>query len=144
MLAVRDIRDTAREALAAMGEGALPHLARAWADPRTPLAVRRHIPRTLMHFAGAAAAGMLLDRIAIEPDGMTRYKALRALGGMRALDCNLPRQEVTIAGASSSLDLVARVLHLRSVLPFAQTRVGSLVQLARYPASPAHSRGLDT
>lgn len=114
MLAIRDIRDTAREALAAMGEGALPHLGHAWADPRTPLAVRRHIPRTLMHFAGAAAAGMLLDRIAIEPDGMTRYKALRALGGMRSLDSNLPLDRGRLrAHAQETLDRSVELLAFR-------------------------------
>jgi ATP:ADP antiporter, AAA family len=131
MLAIRDIRDVAREALAAMGEGALPHLGRAWADPRTPLAVRRHIPRTLMHFAGAAAAGMLLDRIAIEPDGMTRYKALRALGGMRSIDSKLPLDRRRIrAHAEETLDRSVELLTFRVLLEQRQTTSPSAELLA--------------
>jgi Cyclic nucleotide-binding domain len=52
------------------------------------------------------------------------------------------RSEIDIAGPPSSLDLVARVLHLRSALPFAHTRVGSLVQLARYAAELRATDGL--
>lgn len=131
MLAVRDIRDTARGALAAMGEGALPHLARAWADPQTPLAVRRHIPRTLMHFAGAAAAGMLLDRIAIEPDGMTRYKALRALGGMRSLDSSLPLDRPRLrAHAQETLDRSVELLAFRVAIEQCETTSPSAELLA--------------
>jgi hypothetical protein len=38
------------------------------------------LPQTLSRFGTAAAAERLLDRVEHEPDGLVRYKALRALG----------------------------------------------------------------
>lgn len=71
-------------------------------------------------------------------------EAIRAAQSLRPSSVLMSRrQEVTITGVGSSLDLVARVRHLRSVLPFAQTRVGSLVQLARYAAELRATDGLE-
>jgi hypothetical protein len=39
-----------------------------------------HLPLTLARFGTAAAAAKLLERVEHEPDGLVRYKALRALG----------------------------------------------------------------
>ncbi|MBK6513255.1 MAG: MFS transporter [Polyangiaceae bacterium] len=86
MLERRQLRDSARAALAAIGVVALPFLVDALRDPATPLAVRRHLPRTLSRFPSTAASGVLVERLSAEPDGMTRYKILCALGSMRATD----------------------------------------------------------
>ena len=59
-------------------------------DPRTPLGVRRHLPRTLGLFPTPASAAALVARLLREPDGTTEFKILRALGRMRADDPELP------------------------------------------------------
>jgi ATP/ADP translocase len=59
-------------------------------DARTPLAVRRHLPRTISRFATPAAAAALVGRLMREPDGTTEFKILRALGRMRADNPALP------------------------------------------------------
>lgn len=59
-------------------------------DPRTPLGIRRHLPRTLAQFRSPAAAAALVARLPREPDGTTEFKILRALGRMRADEPTLP------------------------------------------------------
>src|SRR5690606_38206700 len=48
-------------------------------DPRTPLGIRRHLPRTLAQFRSPPAAAALVARLPREPDGTTEFKILRAL-----------------------------------------------------------------
>ena len=79
----RDCRTDVRRALAAIGEPALRALVMAWADPTTPMDVRRHIPRTIQHFEPKAAMAALVDALDREDDGVTLYKILRALGRLR-------------------------------------------------------------
>jgi HEAT repeat protein len=64
-------------------------LVRALADPRGPLIVRRHIPRTLSLFVSPEAAGALVEHLEGEGDGMIRFKILRALGAMREVEPGL-------------------------------------------------------
>src|SRR5690606_11044657 len=68
----------------------LEFLIAALDDPRTPLGVRRHLPRTLGLFPTPASAAALVARRLREPDGTTEFKILRALGRMRADDPELP------------------------------------------------------
>ena len=75
---------------------------------------------------------------ALADEAILAAQSLRPGSVLRGL-----RPEVDIAEVTSSLDLVARVRHLRSVLPFAQTRVGWLVQLARYAAELRAPDGLE-
>ena len=53
-------------------------------DPRTPLGVRRHLPRTISLYRSQIAAMALVARLPREPDGTTEFKILRALGRMRS------------------------------------------------------------
>src|SRR5690606_33838042 len=74
----------------------LARLVAALDDPRIPLGVRRHVPRTISKFRSSAAAAALVARLGREPDGTTEFKILRALGRMRADDPSLPIDAETI------------------------------------------------
>jgi len=76
------VRGDARRVFVAGGH--LARLIAALDDARTPLAVRRHLPRTISRFRAPAAAAALVARLLREPDGTTEFKILRALGRMRA------------------------------------------------------------
>jgi hypothetical protein len=78
------VRGDARRVFIAGGQRFFPELLVALDDPRTPLGVRRHLPRTISRYATPAAAAALTARLVREPDGMTEFKILRALGRMRA------------------------------------------------------------
>jgi len=82
-------RDVRRVFLAAGSRG-LARAIDALDDPRTPLTVRQHLPRTISRFRTRAAAAALVARLPHEPDPITEYKILRALGRMRADDPSLP------------------------------------------------------
>ena len=78
------VRGDARRVFVAAGPRLLADLFLALDDPRTPIGVRRHLPRTISQFGSVAAAAALVSRLIREPDGMTEFKILRALGRMRA------------------------------------------------------------
>jgi hypothetical protein len=78
------VRGDVRRVLAAAGHGHLEHLIAALDDAATPIAVRRHLPRTISQFASRRAAQALVGRLLREPDGTTEFKILRALGRIRA------------------------------------------------------------
>jgi hypothetical protein len=78
------VRSDTRRVFRALGERGLVHLITALDDPRTPLAVRRHIPRTISQYRSRRAIAALVARLAREPDGNTEFKILRAVGRMRA------------------------------------------------------------
>ncbi len=82
-------RDVRRVFIAAGGRG-LAQAIRALDDPRTPIAVRQHLPRTISRFRSRAAAAALVARLPDETDPTTGYKILRALGRMRTDDPSLP------------------------------------------------------
>jgi ATP:ADP antiporter, AAA family len=84
MLGVRQLRSEARATLVELGDMALSFLSGALADPERPVAIRRHIPRTLMRFDPQKAARALLDQLVAETDGSVRFKILRALGFLRS------------------------------------------------------------
>ncbi len=78
------VRSDARRVFAAAGASAmLPRLIAALDDPRTPIGVRRHLPRTISRYRSQAAVAALVERLVREPDGTTEFKILRALGRMR-------------------------------------------------------------
>jgi ATP/ADP translocase len=83
------IRTDVRRVFVAVGRPGLDQLISALDDPRTPLGVRRHLPRTISRFRSRAAAAALVARLPHEPDGPTAFKILRALGRMRADDPHL-------------------------------------------------------
>ncbi len=77
-------REAIRGALVALGEPAFGRVAAALDDTSLPRRLRAQLPHTLGRFATTAAADELLDRVEHEPDGLVRYKALRALGRLVA------------------------------------------------------------
>jgi AAA family ATP:ADP antiporter len=79
-LAMRDGRDSIRDALAALEEPALDALTEALKDPNTPRRVRLHIPRTIGRFGTQRATDVLTDALHSEEEGLVRYKLLRGLG----------------------------------------------------------------
>ena len=80
MLAIRELRDPARDALVALGNDAIPQLLEAERSPNTPAQVSRHIPRTISRFANQEAADALQTLLVNAHGGVARYKALRGLG----------------------------------------------------------------
>lgn len=84
------VRGDVRRVFLALGQPGLDHLIVALDDPRTPIPVRRHIPRTISKFRSRTAAAALVARLPREPDGTTEFKILRALGRMRTDNPTLP------------------------------------------------------
>jgi hypothetical protein len=78
------VRGEVRGVLSAGGVEHLPRLVAALRDPATPLGVRRHLPRTISRFGSPAATAALVAQLAVETDGTTEFKILRALGRLRA------------------------------------------------------------
>jgi AAA family ATP:ADP antiporter len=89
LLAFRECREDARDAILALGDAALGAVEAALVDPSLPRTVRRHLPRTLATFRGPEAWNILVRRLAIEPDEVVELKIVRALGRMRAEDPEL-------------------------------------------------------
>lgn len=84
------LRRDVRLVFLAAGSRGLAQAIEALDDPRTPIFVRQHLPRTIGRFRSRAAAAALVARLPHEPDPTTEYKILRALGRMRADDPALP------------------------------------------------------
>jgi AAA family ATP:ADP antiporter len=84
------VRADVRRVLLAAGARGLAQAIEALDDPRTPIVVRQHLPRTISRFGSRTAAAALVARLLHEPDGTTEFKILRALGRLRADDPKLP------------------------------------------------------
>jgi AAA family ATP:ADP antiporter len=109
-------RDVRRVFIAAGGRG-LAQAIEALDDPRTPIAVRQHLPRTISRFRSRAAAAALVARLPHEPDPTTEYKILRALGRMRADDPALPVDASIVRGyARRAIEEAARFATLYDYL----------------------------
>lgn len=102
------VRGDVRRVFLSLGQRGLDHLIAALDDPRTPLGVRRHLPRTISRFETEVAAAALVARLLREPDGTTEYKLLRAIGRMRAdepelaIDTGAIRSYARRAGADAA------------------------------------------
>jgi hypothetical protein len=83
-LAQREAREAVSAALLSFGDAALDELARALSDAASPRPLRVHLPNTLARFGTKRAAELLLTTIEQDPDGLVRYKAVRALGRLVA------------------------------------------------------------
>jgi ATP:ADP antiporter, AAA family len=117
MLEDPHVRGEARRVFLAGGEPFLARLLDALDDPRTPLGVRRHLPRTISRFGTAEAAAALVARLPRESDGSTEFKILRALGRMRADQPDLDIDDGPIrAYARRSTDDAVRYLRLYAAL----------------------------
>jgi hypothetical protein len=89
-------RESLRAALVALGSPAFAQVASLLEDTSRDRRLRAHLPQTLSRFGTAAAADKLLDRVEHEPDGLVRYKALRALGQL-AIDYRIGIDRARIA-----------------------------------------------
>ena len=83
LLAERSVREEVRTTLVSFGAVALGRLEEALKDSELPHGIRRQIPNTIGRFGSGQAAGILLDHLLTERDGMIRFKVLRALGRWR-------------------------------------------------------------
>lgn len=79
-LASHEVRGSAREALLAHGQVALDFLREALADEALPHEIRRHVPRALVGFEPVAVGRALESRLLEEPDGLVRFRIIRAMG----------------------------------------------------------------
>lgn len=79
-------REGSIRALVARGEGGLLALLEALRDDRRTRAVAWHVPRALTHFPPRVVVPALLERMRSAPDGMVRFRCLRALERVVALD----------------------------------------------------------
>jgi len=95
LLPRRLVREEARVALAVFGPSALARLGEALVDPELSHTIRRHVPGAIGMIGSVQAPELLLRHLRQEPDGMIRFKVLRALGRWRnsqppvALDADL-------------------------------------------------------
>jgi hypothetical protein len=89
MLAHERTRRAARHALLAYGDEGFEAMRAALADPKLPESIRWHLPKTLASFDPQPAASALLEHLPNEPDGMVRYRCIRALEGLVAAEPSL-------------------------------------------------------
>jgi hypothetical protein len=130
LLAIPQVRGAVRRVFLAAGARGLDSLIAALEDARTPLATRRHVPRTISRFGSRHAAAALVDRLGREPDTTTRHKILRALGRMRAADPALPiDRRAIVAHAARAVGDAARYITLADALAAtrADTNAGKLI-----------------
>lgn len=83
------IREEATRALVMCGGEGLAAVVRALQDDHTPPALAWHLPRVLTSFPPERALPVLLARMQGARDGMVRYRCLRALERLVALDSAL-------------------------------------------------------
>jgi ATP/ADP translocase/HEAT repeat protein len=98
-LSSREGREAVRDALAQLGPQALTSVWHALQDTKRQRALRVHLPNTLARFGTAQAAELLLECVETEPDGLVRYKALRALQRLaidKQVTSSRPRVEALI------------------------------------------------
>jgi ATP:ADP antiporter, AAA family len=84
MLGQRQVRNETRAAFLQYGDTALGLLDEALDDRSVPQHIRRHIPRTIGQFAPDQATLVLQKHLLDEPDGLVRFRILRALGRLAA------------------------------------------------------------
>ncbi|HSJ98888.1 MAG TPA: hypothetical protein VLC53_17565, partial [Myxococcota bacterium] len=131
LLSRREARAAARSALLSLGETALLALARAQTSPDTSDAVRRQLPRTLARLPGPRAVAPLVAALDGD-DACLRYRALRALGRMRAHDPSLPIPRGPLQRlAHGALERAVTLLYYRAVLAEATGRAEDDDLLAR-------------
>lgn len=88
LLTDRAIRATAREAIAAYGEGAVDALVAVIDSPATARRLRERLPRVLARIPSPRAAEALLSHLD-DPDDGFRFACLRSLGRLRARHPNV-------------------------------------------------------
>ena len=99
LLARRAVRDEALTALAGFGPLALEGLSGALGASELPHSVRRHVPQAIALVGAARAPEILLRHLEQEPDGLIRFKVLRALGRWRKEQPGFPLDVSLLQGA---------------------------------------------
>jgi hypothetical protein len=132
LLADRDARRDARQALVAIGEPALDALEKALSNESLERAVRRHLPRTISRFSGRRPAAILERRLARETDDAIVFKILRGLGRLRADDPSTPVNRALIRRlAKRSVKRAIDMLYFRQLAELARRAL----PVVRTPAS---------
>lgn len=85
----RQLRPTLREALLSYGPIALDRLGTILKDEELDVTIRWQIPKAIEMFGGQKATNILLASLPHEPDGVVRYRAVRALERMVENDSSL-------------------------------------------------------
>jgi ATP:ADP antiporter, AAA family len=105
-------RPAARRALLSFGPRALDELDRALDDPATPIAVRRHLPRTISRFDPTLAAPILVSHIT-HARGMVRFKLLVGLGNVVRENPDIELDRDAVSGVVE--ETLAAAAELRAV-----------------------------
>jgi AAA family ATP:ADP antiporter len=134
MLDSRGARNSARDALAAIGEPALLALASATEDEALARRLRAHLPRSIGRFGTAQATDILLDRLEREDDGWIRFKIIRGLGFLRQHVAKHGRMERALMAARGNIVQTVRFMAQRMAMereretnPRLQTKGGDLL-----------------
>jgi len=90
LLGRRAVRDEARSVLAGLGPVALEGLEEALRSKELSHDIRRHVPGAIAAVGSPRAPEILLTHLRDEPDGLLRFKALRALGRWRREQPSIP------------------------------------------------------
>ena len=118
LLEVREVRDSAREALVSFGSDGEAVVAAALRDKSQPIALRREAPLALASFGTQAVVDLLVQHLE-EEDSLLSHRVLRALGRLSA-DSN-------VAGVRLRIDraLCERMLerHLTDYLALLDVRL---------------------
>jgi ATP:ADP antiporter, AAA family len=117
MLGSHRARPEARLALKGYGERAVRLLDEALSDQALPHEIRRHVPRSLTVFPARQAIPVLLEHLLQEPDGMVRFKVLRALGRLAHREPEVPLDAFVLREAAArTLEAAFRLMHWRVLL----------------------------
>jgi AAA family ATP:ADP antiporter len=117
LLAHRESREAARDAILSLGDSALTALDAALSDASLPRTVRLHLPRTIAKFGTQEAAKILERRLLVEPDEAVLLKHLRSLGRMRAKTPELDvDRRLLLELAKSTLERAVTLLFQRVVV----------------------------
>ncbi|HZI64350.1 MAG TPA: Npt1/Npt2 family nucleotide transporter [Thermoanaerobaculia bacterium] len=109
LLRSRRLKHEAREALAALGEKAMPGLVRFMNHAEEDLWVRRALPKTIARLGGAAARSALVENLGRPADPFLRRKLIDAVASLAPI--TEPRQ---VARVEAELAAEAR-LHLEKL-----------------------------
>jgi hypothetical protein len=113
LLAQREARTAAREALVAHDAAALEFLDHSLSDHALPHDIRRHLPRTISLFPPEGATRVLEHHLLVESDGMVRYKILRGLNHLSRFPEVMFDREVLARATALTLEVAFRLIDWR-------------------------------
>ncbi|HSJ24900.1 MAG TPA: Npt1/Npt2 family nucleotide transporter [Longimicrobiales bacterium] len=117
-------RDAARDALATIGEPAIPSLTAALMDECAPAAVRRAIPSTMVRIPGQQTVAAMLELVlAPQTDQLLDFRTLKALSKIRARHPEIEFDPMLVMGlAQREADHAARYRAVLAGLPAESAR----------------------